>query len=232
MYDCRMSQELIEDILKQIDNRLRLSMSGPVVDSMLAKGVKRQKNYGVDVVKLKEISTRYGGDKYLAERLWSEDARELKILATLLYPPDQFSMESAIGWVSEQYDQELREQLCKNLLQELSFADELVESCISSTDSNIRCTGYWLFARLLIIGTELVERVNNERLLNCLVRDLKTESFLLVQSALTALKYYGRRSKKSAADVLLRVADFENSDDSVEQEIFDQLKFEFDYYNQ
>lgn len=217
----------MEDIIRKIRTDLRLSMNGVVSSSMRDKGINYRMNFGVGIPRINQISEKYNKDKDLADVLWLEDVRELKILATLLYPIEQYSKETAKSWISVIGDQELREQLCKNLLQYLVFADELVEECVKDVNETIRATGYWLFARLCIIKSKTVESINSGNLLDIAVSDLKSESMLVRQSALNALKFYGRRSQEESNSVLQRVSHFEGSVDSVEKEMLSMLKFEF-----
>lgn len=220
----------MEDILRQIRTDLRLSMNGAVSSSMRNKGVNYKMIFGVEVPRIIKISDKYEANKSLAEALWNEDVREMKIMATLLYPKDQFSKETAVSWMSGVSDQELREQICKNLFQELLFADELVEESINNTDESIRTTGFWLFARLCIKGSELVNMINTELLLDKAVEDLKSDSMLLRQSSLSALKFFGRISPSNSDVILTKTISFKISSNPVEKEIYDQLLFEF--YNE
>ena len=217
----------MNDIIKKIRTDLRLSMNGAVSASMRDKGISYKMNFGVGIPRIKQISEKYKQDKDLADTLWSEDVRELKILATLLYPVEQFSKEMALRWISEINDQELREQLCKNLLQKLTFADELVGVSTKNSVDYIRATGYWLFARLCIIKSETLENIDTGKLIVDAIVDLKDESLLLRQSALNVLKYYGRISEEKASGVLQKVSSLEGSDDPVEKEMLSLLKFEF-----
>ncbi len=52
-------------------------------------------NFGVDLMRIREIASSYAPDAALAEMLWKEDVWELKIIATLLYPVDRFTPEAA-----------------------------------------------------------------------------------------------------------------------------------------
>lgn len=221
----------MEDILRQIRTDLRLSMNGVVSSSMRNKGINYRMIFGVDIPRINRITQKYQSGKMLAETLWKEDVREMKIMATLLYPDDQFSKETALGWISEINDQELREQLCKNILQKLPFADELVEKSVDSKNDSIVTTGLWLFARLCITGSDLVNKIDTEMLLKIAIENLKSESMLLRQSALNALKYFGRISRDSSELVLTKTAFLKNSQDSVENEMFEQLDFELGYEN-
>lgn len=217
----------METIIRSIRNDLRLSMNGIAATSMREKGVHYRMNFGVDLMRIREIALRYVPDVMLAETLWKEDVRELKILATLLYPVDRFTSDAADCWVVSITNQEIREQACRNLFQQISFAGELVNLWIVNEIEEIRATGYWLFARLCITRAPSLEMVESELILERAVSDLKSESMLLRQAALNVLKYHGRLSERNREDVLQKVACFNDSTDPYEQEILDQLHFEF-----
>lgn len=217
----------MKEIIKKIRTDLRLSMNGAVSSSMRDKGINYRMNFGVGIPRINQISEKYEQDKELAETLWSDDVRELKILATLLYPIEEFSKELAMSWIVEIKDQELREQLCKNLLQNLTYANELVEESAKNNIEHIRCTGYWLFARLCITKSETVEKINCDELLQNAISDFNSQSMLLRQAALNTLKYYGRISGENATNVLQKVSHLEGSENHVEKEILSILKFEF-----
>lgn len=217
----------METILRNIRSDLRMSMNGVTAASMRAKGVGYRMNFGVDIPRLKQIALRYMPDKTLAEVMWKEDVRELKILATMLCPPDRFLKEDADRWVQGTANQEIREQVCKNLFQELPYADELVQGWVGSEDENIRTTGHWLFARLCIIRSDVIGRIRVEELLETAKADMESESLLLRQSALNTLKFFGRISPDNAEKVMRRVAGFEHSGNPQEKGIFDLLSFEF-----
>ncbi|MDD4778015.1 MAG: DNA alkylation repair protein [Fermentimonas sp.] len=219
----------MKDILRQIRTDLRLSMNGAVSSSLRNKGVNYKMIFGVETPRIKVISQKYQPDKLLAEALWNEDVREMKIMATLLYPKEQFAEETALSWISEINDQELREQVCKNILQKLPYADKLVEKNISRENDSIVTTGLWLFARLCMTGSDLVNKIDTEMLLNIATRKLKSESMLLRQSALNALKYYGRLSRDRSELILNKTEFLKCSQDIVDNEMYDQLKFEFGY---
>ena len=213
--------------LQKIYTALRLSMNGIISTSMREKGMSYRLIYGVTIPKLRQMAQQYSADKTLAETLWAEDVRELKILATMLYPPTDFTKETAEKWVREIPYQEIREQVCRNLFQELSFADALVQEWAENEDVEIRITGYWLFARLCITRADIAQKVPSKKIIKNAINDLKGTSMLLRQSALNVLRYFGRLSKENSVNVLHNVSSFEKSDNAVEREIVDVLKFEF-----
>ena len=59
-------------------------------------------------------------------------------------------------------------------------------------------------------------------------RDLKGDSPLLYQSALNALRFFGRIAEERAAWVMREVSPFNLSGNSREREMYEQLRYEFD----
>ncbi len=217
---------VIEKTIRKIRKDLRLSMNGVVAASMREKGMNYGMNFGVKLPDIRRIASRYVPNKELAERLWKQDVRELKIIATLLYPPDEFFREDAARWVMETPNQEIREQVCMNLFSKTDFADELVKEWINQENDDVRITGYWLFARLAIIRAASFERVDKNNIVERALSDLASDSLFLVQAAFNALKFAGRDSRQLADTILNRLKPLEKS--SKGKEMVDILRFEFE----
>lgn len=217
----------MKDIIRSIRTDLRLSMNGVIATSMREKGMDYRMNFGVDIPKLKIIAQKYSPDAELAIALWNEDVRELKILATLLYPVDNLSLEKATLWCREIPNQEIREQICMNLFQKSVLADELVKQWISDEDENIRATGYWLYARLAIANLATKNNVNTNQLVEKALHDLSSSSYSVRLAAQNALKFVGRSSKELAANILLALQDFQHAENAADVEVYNSLRFEF-----
>lgn len=214
--------------LKEIRAKLRKSMDGVVSASMREKGLKYRLNFGVNLPTLRQIANNYDCDPILSEMLWKEDVRELKILATLLYPIEDFSEENAHKWCREIPNQEIRQQVCMNLFQNLPYAHDLVNHWVSSDNESIRTTAYWLFARLMIIHSVQIPDIDCTTLVRNAVNDLSSSDFFLRQSAVNALKYAGRLSSELSREILEKVEIMADSGIPALQEVYSLLKFEFD----
>ena len=217
---------MIQDIIKDIRKQCRLAMNGVTSTSMRQKGLSYKINFGLSFQQIKDLAQRYEPNAELAETIWREDTRELKILATLLYPLPEFTKEVADRWVSEIPNQEIRERICFNLFQNLLFANELVSLWGDDDKEEIRTTGYWLLARLSV--QKLLGSVKSDDFRYLLV-DVATDNISLRNAATLALKHIGRQSKDEA-DAILKKLSIEIKDDLIEQEVYDSLDFEFSYY--
>ncbi|MDH6310799.1 3-methyladenine DNA glycosylase AlkD [Dysgonomonas sp. PFB1-18] len=216
-----------EDIIKDIRTRCRMGMNGITSTSMRQKGLAYKVNFGLAIQQIKELSERYQPDKELAETLWKEDTRELKILATLLYPVAEFTEETANEWVTAIPNQEIREQVCMNLFQNLPFAGKVAIEWGGNADEDIRTTGYWLVARLYLI--KKAENILPDAF-NYIWNDAVSDNISLRNAALQALKHIGRQSESTADNILKKLSVYKESSDLVKQEAYNGLAFEFEYY--
>ena len=217
---------MMDEIIRNIRTDLRLAMNGVVSSSMRDKGVDYKVNFGVDIPRIKGIAERYESNAALAKELWKLDVRELKILSTMLYPLDDFKEEDADVWANEIPNQEIRENLCRNLLQELPYADELVQKWTVDSSQSLRLTGFWLYVRLILIKADVLQRINTLPIVEKALVDVHSDDNLLSTAALNVLKQIIRRNLEGADSILKQTAEFSTSNNPKEKEIYDDLQFE------
>lgn len=210
-------------------SQLRLAMNGVVSASMRAHGIHYKLNFGVSLPKVKEIASQYTKDSVLAERLWKEDVRELKIMATLLQPFEEFTPEQAERWVLDICYQEIAEQYCINLLQHLSFAGTLAAGWILREERFMQVAGFLLYARLFSRNLQLTPEQESV-FLDAARKAMDKGVSRSQRAAVSALKRYGRQSRQQADNMLSFIADYASSGSPEKQEFFNDIKFEFDYY--
>jgi 3-methyladenine DNA glycosylase AlkD len=220
----------IEQTMREIRKRLRLSMDGIVSTLMREQGIKYKINFGVNLPRIQEISKLFTPSADLADALWKEDVRELKILAILLHPVALFTPTKAALWTSEIKHQEIAELYCAKLINSCSFAPTLALQWIESKEEYTLTVGYLLLSRIYMQENSLSADQNN-LFINKAVHALETVSNRVQRAALLALKRYGRGSQAQANQVLEAVAPFTQSSATEKQEIYNDLKFEFDYYS-
>ncbi|MDR1883585.1 MAG: DNA alkylation repair protein [Prevotella sp.] len=214
--------------MRDIRQRCRRAMNGVVSIGMCRRGMSYKMNFGLNIRQIKELAGCYEQDAGLAEKLWKEDTRELKILATFLYPVDEFTEKVANKWVTEIPNQEIREQICMNLLQDLFYASQLAGKWSNNENENIRITGYWLLARLLMTKKTQTQSAGAFRFV---WNDVISGDMFLRNAASLALKHTGRQSKEEADAILGRLSVYKGDNDPLKQEAYNSLAFEFEYYN-
>ncbi|MDH6314218.1 hypothetical protein M2137_003015 [Parabacteroides sp. PFB2-10] len=214
--------------LKEIRKQLRLAMNGVVSTSMRQKGVGYKINFGVSLPQLKTIAATHTPDSTLAETLWKEDIREMKILAILLYPRDEFDAARAEAWAMEIADPEIAGHFCFLLLQHLSFSEELAMRWIKCREGFFRQMGFLLLAHLFRNGDfrQKEYRIPFSEEARTTVR---TGSLPEKQAAAAAVKRYGSQSKEQAV-FLLELFKTEEGSPEGWQEFQEELQFEFENY--
>ena len=163
-------------------------MNGEVSAFMQKSGLNYKVNFGLDAGSIREVASKYTPNAELAEKLWSENSRECKILGTLLYPKEAFTPVKADEWLDQCFVPELTEQLVFNLLQHLSFAPLKVSEWIAQEAENRKTGGYTLALRLFL---KKIDLPNLQVLKNCAESDRTSENN---QLKLTAERFHERVS--------------------------------------
>lgn len=185
-----MNEETHQKLMK-IKRSFRLLMSGPTSQSMTQKGLGYKINWGVPFIELKKMALEYGKDYELAIKLWKEDIRECKILATLIMPAEKMLPEITDIWMEQVKSQEMAEMLAFNLLQHVDYAPAIAYEWIATDKTLYEIAGFQLLARLFANGQEANERGINE----------------FLDQAAVALQGDNMGIKHAAANCVLRFAD-------------------------
>lgn len=217
--------------IQAIKKRLRLAMNGVVSTSMRDRGLDYKLNFGVALPTLRKMGEGYGKNHDLAQLLWCENVRELKILATLIQPAESFTKEIAGEWVKSINSPEMAEQCSMNLFQHLTFAREISLKWLGESEELIRYTAWHLLARVAFKG-ELFSEADLNVILTEAVKDLQSNQLNLFNGALLALKRVGVKNKQIAESILTEIQHNSLMDRDKKLQIYDDLRFEFDYYLQ
>jgi len=196
---------------------------------MREKGLNYSLNFGVSIPQLKNIAGKFSRNHELAEYCRKSKSREMNILATLLYPVDGFSSETADECVKNIPTTEIARQYCMNLFQYLPYAEEKAISWITHESVSIRTTGYLLLLRLLAKNTP-VSKENERIFLSRVKDDSESDYFALKEASIDCLKRYGRRNKAYAEEALHCISDFEKSSDPAKKEYYEAVKFDLEFY--
>ncbi|MBP1618239.1 MAG: hypothetical protein H6Q14_2066 [Bacteroidetes bacterium] len=214
--------------LQEIRKRCRIAMNGDASAGMRKYGLVYKLNFGLMISQIKEIANRYNPDSELALLLWTQDTRELKIMATMLFPFHEFTGEWASKWALDIPNQEIREQITINLLQQLPDAEKLSLEWAGSENLSLRATAYWLLGRLLLTGK--LGSFDKLIALPYIWEDVLGENAVLRSSALLAFKQIGRRNHDLAENILAEISSSKTDNEALRNEVYDTLSFEFEYF--
>ena len=217
----------IDDTVREIRKKIRLSMNGEVSASMTQRGLKYKRNFGVNIPRIKEISQNYSPNHDLASRLWALKIRETMILATLLQPLKKFSKKDAEEWMEAVDQTELAEQISMNLFSKLPFATELVLDLINSDKMWNQIVGFMVIARVW-------KTISEEELLQILNRSVELspkDELHLYKSISLALSRLCRKDEYFSKLILEKISGFDGSDLVSQKYIFSEIKNEVDFMN-
>lgn len=151
--------------LKDIKKLYRLYMNGIVSHSMRQKGAAYRVNFGLTLPLLRRIAQQVPPSPQIAEELWHDTGvRESMLLAPMLYPIEQCTLEVAQRWASEIPNVEVADFCCKYLFSQLHSAPQLAGCWITSTSSLLQYTGFRLAYSLLndIDDTEWLKETSRQ----------------------------------------------------------------------
>lgn len=215
-------------------------MNGVISTSMRQKGMNYKLIFGVPIPEIKHIAAAHEPDAELARALWKEDVREMKILATLLFPAGSMTQEEALAWMREIPYPEIAEQCCNNLFPTVEQPDQLVLKFLADKKSPFgRMCGFLLWAQLFKKNLA-VEKSRVEAFLaecTCTIHpDVEAgataSSWQEKQAAVQALKFFGRLSPVNAQDALSVIAEDGQPETEELKAYYDDLQFEFAYYEE
>jgi len=137
----------IDDKFHQINKLIESHRNGDASAAMARMGLVYGANYGVSIPELKQIAQKFAGDHELALKLFSEDVRECKILASLIDNPVQVTDEQMDSWSQSFINHEIVEQVCGNLFWKSEYAlSRSLEWCLSN-DEMLQKAGMIIAAR-------------------------------------------------------------------------------------
>lgn len=215
-------------------------MNGVISTSMRQKGMNYKLIFGVPIPEIKHIAAAHEPDAELARALWKEDVREMKILATLLFPAGSMTQEEALAWMREIPYPEIAEQCCNNLFPTVEQPDQLALKFLADKKSPFgRMCGFLLWAQLFKKNLAVEKSRVEAFLVECtctMYPDVEAgaaaSSWQEKQAAVQALKFFGRLSPANAQDALSVIAEDGQPETEELKAYYDDLQFEFAYYEE
>ena len=115
----------------EILRQLKPEMHGAVVGAMESRGVKYGLSYGVAVPVIRRVAGKYAPDHALAEYLFRQDVRELKLAAVYIDDPEQVTAEQMNRWADAMPTDEVMEHAAMNLFYASPDADDVIREWLA-----------------------------------------------------------------------------------------------------
>ena len=196
---------------------------------MRKKGLDYKLNFGVELPRIKEIAKGIGNPSVaLAEALWMENIRECKILATLIYPKEDFSSDTAELWVSQVENIEIARLLSMHILQHLDYIRPLCLKWIASGKEMNEVIGYITISRLLLREDSMDERAADE-FTNQAITAAVSGDFILRDSSILALKNFMQQNENHKNKILALVEPLAQSENEFAKVLYNLIQEEAMY---
>lgn len=152
------TQQMINDIKKE----LHANMNGITSAYMRRNGAAYRLNWGIELPRLRAIAAEFEPNHQVAQRLWQEDVRESRILATLLMPTEHFDASLCRLWVEQIPNAEVAQMAVMNLFSRLPYAVDMAFLWLASDREMQQLCGLLLVTRLLINGFDITAEAKDE----------------------------------------------------------------------
>ena len=177
-----------ESEILEIKKELRASMNGILSAKMREAGAPYKLVFGVELTRLQSIANEFKPSRTLAQKLWNENIRECKLLATMLMPPQDFLPEIAEIWADEIPTTEVAQIFTMQLFCKEPWCAVTAFEWIASPYYMRQLCGFLCLARLLQQGAQLNERSIEE--LKDQAQSLLPEANLSLRKAIMAATSY------------------------------------------
>jgi 3-methyladenine DNA glycosylase AlkD len=144
------------DRMVEILRRIKPERHGAVVEAMAERGVSYGLSYGVAIPVIRRVAGEYAPDHALAEYLFLQDVRELKLAAVYVDDPKQVTVEQMNRWADAMPTDEVMEHAAMQLFYAAPDAPEVIRAWLTVADRS-----RWKGA-LQMIGRQAMKGLLNE----------------------------------------------------------------------
>lgn len=145
----------IKELDIDIKKELRASMNGILSARMREAGMPFRLIFGVELPRLRNIADEFPKNKELANHLWSQNIREIRLLAIMLMPLEAFTPETANNWADTVVTAEEAQVLAMVLLSKTYHAQETSIAWLKEGKSLPSICACLCLRHLLVQGTKL-----------------------------------------------------------------------------
>ncbi len=146
--------------LQLVKRRFYALRNGVTAESLRNARLDYRYIFGLNLPQLAEIASELGMNKELALKLRDDTlCRESQLLAPMLFPPEELSVEAALEWIERVTTPEAVDILCHRLLRKIPGAWTVVEQAMESAVALTRYAAARLAFNLLYTSPDRARRV-------------------------------------------------------------------------
>lgn len=141
---------------------MRKQMNGAVADAMRYYGEKYGLNYGVSLPTLRQIANQEQPDHSLAQYLYKQQVRELRLAALHIAQPENITSNEADFWAEGVINSEVAEEMAFAMLSKAAEAKAIIDKWSDSDDELLIYTALMAASRNTAnISQELILKVES-----------------------------------------------------------------------
>jgi 3-methyladenine DNA glycosylase AlkD len=178
---------------EQVMKTLKSKADPDSVKGMARFGINPDKTLGVSMPEVRRIAKRVGGNRELAEKLWSSGVHEAKILAGLVDEPGLVTELQMEEWVKDFDSWDVCDQVCMNLFDKTPFAYEKALQWSQRKEEFVKRAGFALMASLALHDKK-AEDAKFEQFFPAIKKQAVDDRNYVKKSVNWALRQIGKRN--------------------------------------
>ena len=140
-------------MIQEVKKEFFAYRNGIIAEQLRAAGDPHTMIMGCQLTDVIAIAEHYEKSAELAQALWNDvNHRECRMAATMLYPTENFDIETAVAWCQSVESVEIADVLCHRLLRHLHYAIELWKQLLTCDKKLVQYTAWRLLLNLLIMN--------------------------------------------------------------------------------
>lgn len=178
---------------------MRKQMNGAVADAMRYYGDKYGLNYGVSLPTLRSIATTEQRDHSLAQYLYKQQVRELRLAALHIAEPEKMILREAGFWAEGVINSEIAEEMSFALLSKAADAKPIIEEWSKSDNE------YLVYAALMA-AARCADNISQELILSTTdIIDKYPSSRIIAQGIVTLFVAAYASNKEAVTSIMAKI---------------------------
>ncbi len=180
----------VSEVLKKLK-----SVSNPKnVEGMARFGINPKNTYGVSMPEIRRLAKDIGKDHSLAQKLWSSEIHEARLIAGLVDKAEDVTEEQMETWVNDFDSWDVCDQVCMNLFDKTKFAYRKVEEWSKRKEEFVKRAAFAMMASLAVHDKKAKDEVFL-KFLPIIKRESIDERNFVRKAVNWALRQIGKRNK-------------------------------------
>ena len=213
---------------KSLVKKIRAKQDGPTADLLEKMGISYSMIFGLSIMQLKQLALPYKSDDSFAEFLWGKDIRETKLIALMIFNPENLKDSEIDNIITGFSNAEMVEQAVMHFLTGIKNAFNKSAEYCQNENEFVKMTGYTLLARLSMKAYDIN---NNDigKFFQFIIDDAETNSIHVKKAISFALRKTGLINDKLREQAIQVCKELESRKNNAAKWIASDAMIELEY---